>query len=326
VLRDGGLGINNLFRYATALGIGTRLGIELPGEIPGRMPDPDWKRRSAGENWSTGDTYNAAFGQGFLNVTPLQLTVSVQGLIAGVVYQPTLIKAMLDESGAVIDEAEPIVARTLNLDRPNPDGTLTLWLVEDMIMKGESSLACTCETTSPFYNAVRCNASVYRNTVDVNPDPFIDDLRPYQVHVPRNYRFNNRYCDPNRFNINYVPAFLSDESMDIVRRGMRETLLTGTAQTAAIEGVTVAGKTGTAEYCDNIAWPLGLCEQGNWPAHAWFTAYAPYENPEILVVSMIYNGEEGSKHALPVVREVMQAYFDLKEQRSGNALVSAPQP
>jgi penicillin-binding protein 2 len=326
VLRDGGLGINNLFRYATALGIGTRLGIELPGEISGRMPDPDWKRRSAGENWSTGDTYNAAFGQGFLNVTPLQLTVSVQGLIAGTVYQPTLIKAMLDESGAVIDEAEPIVARTLNLDRPNPDGTLTLWLVEDMIMKGESSLACTCETTSPFYNAVRCNPSVYRNTVDVNPDPFIDDLRPYQVHVPRNYRFNNRYCDPNRFNINYVPAFLSEESMDIVRRGMRETILTGTAQTAAIEGVTVAGKTGTAEYCDNIAWPLGLCEQGNWPAHAWFTAYAPYESPEILVISMIYNGEEGSKHALPVVREVMQAYFDLKEQRSGNALVTAPQP
>jgi penicillin-binding protein 2 len=89
--------------------------------------------------------------------------------------------------------------------------------------------------------------------------------------------------------------------------------------------VAVAGKTGTAEYCDNIAWPLGLCEQGNWPAHAWFTAYAPYENPEILVVSMIYNGEEGSRHALPVVRDVLQAYFDLKAER-GEDLVSAPQP
>lgn len=324
VLRPNGLGITNLFRYATALGIGSRLGVELPGEITGRMPDPDWKRRTRGENWSTGDTYNAAFGQGYINVTPLQLTTSVQGMVSGVVYQPTLIKEFLDESGAVVQTQEPIVARTLDLNKPNPDGTITLWMVEDMIMKGQSSLACTCERTSPFYNAVRCNPDQYRNTVDVNPDPFVEDPRPYKVHVPVDYRFNDRVCDTNRFDIDFVPAFLSQESLDIVRRGMRETVLTGTAQSSAIEGVTVAGKTGTAEYCDNIAFPLGLCEYGNWPAHAWFTAYAPYEEPEILVVAMIYNGEEGSRHALPVVRDVMEAYFNLKAERE-NPAVSQPQ-
>ncbi len=325
-LRKDGLGINNLFRYATALGIGSELGIELPGEIAGRMPDPGWKRRTYGENWSTGDTYNAAFGQGYVTVTPLQLITSVQGLINGTVLQPTLIDAFLDESGAVINDVQPVVARTLDLNKPNADGTLTLWLVEDMIMKGESSLACTCEPTSPFYNAVRCNPQLYRNNVDVNPDPFVEDLRPYKVHVPYNYTFNGRVCDPIRFNINYTPAFISEESLDIVRRGMRETVLTGTAQNAAIEGINVAGKTGTAEYCDNIAYPLGLCEQGNWPAHAWFTAYAPYENPEILLIAMIYNGEEGSKHALPVVREVMEAYFKIKAQREGGTPTPEPTP
>lgn len=325
-LRKDGLGINNLFRYATALGIGSELGVELPGEIAGRMPDPGWKRRTYGENWSTGDTYNAAFGQGYVTVTPLQLITSVQGLVNGTVLQPTLIDAFLDESGAVIDDVQPIVARTLDLNQPNEDGTLTLWLVEDMIIKGESSLACTCEPTSAFYNAVRCNAGLYRNTVDVNPDPFVEDLRPYKVHIPYNYSFNGRVCDPIRFNINYSPAFLSTESLDIVRRGMRETVLTGTAQTAAIEEITVAGKTGTAEYCDNIAFPLGLCEQGNWPAHAWFTSYAPYENPEILLISMIYNGEEGSKHALPVARDVMEAYFEIKAQREGGDTTPEPTP
>ncbi|MCL4255143.1 MAG: hypothetical protein KJ043_15370, partial [Anaerolineae bacterium] len=81
LLRRGGLGINNLVRYATALGIGSELGLELPGELAGRMPDPTWKRITKGENWSTGDTYNAAFGQGYVNITPLQLLMSVATLV-----------------------------------------------------------------------------------------------------------------------------------------------------------------------------------------------------------------------------------------------------
>jgi len=47
-LRPGGLGINDLYRYATAFGVGSELGIELPSESAGRMPDPDWKRRTEG--------------------------------------------------------------------------------------------------------------------------------------------------------------------------------------------------------------------------------------------------------------------------------------
>ena len=64
-----------------------------------------------------------------------------------------------------------------------------------------------------------------------------------------------------------------------------------------------------------MARPLGLCVPGNWPAHAWFTAYAPYENPEILVMAFVYNGKEGSAVALPVVRDVLEAYFRLETQR-----------
>jgi len=70
VLRSGGLGAIDLYRWGTAFGIGSRLGIEIPAENPGQMPDPQWKRRTYGQSWSTGDTYNAAFGQGYLTVTP----------------------------------------------------------------------------------------------------------------------------------------------------------------------------------------------------------------------------------------------------------------
>lgn len=73
-----------------------------------------------------------------------------------------------------------------------------------------------------------------------------------------------------------------------------------------------AGKTGTAEYCDDVAQLKGLCEFGEWPAHAWYVGYAPWDDPEIAVVAFVYNGTEGSTLSAPVVRRVIDAYFELK--------------
>ncbi|MCD4685670.1 MAG: hypothetical protein K8S97_07025, partial [Anaerolineae bacterium] len=123
----------------------------------------------------------------------------------------------------------------------------------------------------------------------------------------------------------YMPPFVSPVNLDWVQRGMREAVVTGTASARAMEQLEIdaaplvyvneAGKTGTAEYCDDIAGPLGLCVPGQWPAHAWYVGYAPYEAPEIIVLAFVYNGQEGSKVATPIVREVMDAYFDLKRER-----------
>ncbi|MCU0479582.1 MAG: penicillin-binding transpeptidase domain-containing protein [Anaerolineae bacterium] len=318
LLRRGGLGINNLVRYATAVGIGSELGLELPGELAGRMPDPTWKRITKGENWSTGDTYNAAFGQGYVNITPLQLMMSVATLVNdGILYQPTIIREFLDAERNITVPFEPKIMRTVNLDYANPDGSIYLLQLEDMIMQGENSLACICEFDSPFYNPLRCDPQNYRGQVDVNPALDVIDSREYRIHIPLNYNFNGRICDISRFDPQYNPAFLSSENLEIVRAGMREAVTReqGTAKGANLPYVAVAGKTGTAEYCDDIAGPLGLCKQGAWPAHAWFTAYAPYENPEILVVSFIYNGIEGSSNALPVAVKTIEAYYRLKNER-----------
>lgn len=316
VLRPNGVDIPDLFRYATALGIGSRLGVELLGELAWRMPDRTWKRITQGENWSTGDTYNASVGQGYVNVTPLQLITAVSALVNdGTLYRPTLIREYLDAERNVTRPFQPEVVRTVNLDRPNPDGSLTLLLLEDMIIQGRSSLACTCERSSPYYNESRCDPEGYRATLDLNPDPGIDDLREYVVHIPEYYVFNGRVCDEIRFNANYSPAFISSETMQIVREGMRAAVDHGTATQADLPYITVAGKTGTAEYCDNIAWALGLCVFGNWPSHAWFVAYAPYDNPEIIVAAFVYNGDEGSANALPIVVNVLEAYVRLRDER-----------
>ena len=52
--------------YAKALGYDQVTGIELPGEMEGLVPTSSWKRINLSENWSTGDTYIAAMGQGYV--------------------------------------------------------------------------------------------------------------------------------------------------------------------------------------------------------------------------------------------------------------------
>ncbi len=101
-----------------------------------------------------------------------------------------------------------------------------------------------------------------------------------------------------------------------IQEGMRAVVTEGTLEntfsTFANIGIAVAGKTGTAEYCDTFANEKGLCIPGSWPSHAWTLAYAPYDNPEIAVVAFAYNGSEGASVAGPIVRRTLEAYFELK--------------
>jgi penicillin-binding protein 2 len=104
---------------------------------------------------------------------------------------------------------------------------------------------------------------------------------------------------------------------DEIRQGMRLAVTEGTlAKEFKNVEIAAAGKTGTAEYCDKFAQAKNLCEPGNWPSHAWTVAFAPYENPEIAVVAFVYNGMEGSTVAGPIVRRVLEAYFELKSADS----------
>lgn len=327
-LRPGGLGIFDLYRWATAFGIGSELGIQLPGELAGRMPESQWKRRNYGQSWSTGDTYNAAFGQGYVTVTPLQLISAIAAEAnGGTLYQPTFVKNLQDSNGNILQEFEPAVARTLIMPQ---DDLPVLLLQEDMLIQGENSLVCRCEESSEWYDPDQCNPDTYRAQYDrdPNPDDDVTDIVEYRVNVPYGYTFNAGVCDQLEFESlgreslvqrqhPYFPPFATEWSIDWMQRGMREAVLTGTASTAALPYVNVAGKTGTAEYCDDLAFPLGLCVPGNWPAHAWYVGYAPYEDPEVIVLAFVYNGGEGSAVAAPIVKEVLDAYFKLKSQRGG---------
>lgn len=93
-------------------------------------------------------------------------------------------------------------------------------------------------------------------------------------------------------------------NLAVVREGMRGAVTHGTSWKINLADIEVAGKTGTAEF-------FGPKVRGHLPTHAWFTAFAPYEKPEIAVVVFVNNGGEGSEVAVPIAADIMRAYFKL---------------
>ena len=223
-----GLGEERLGYYAELFGMGSRAGIDLPGEAPGLVPTTKWKRVNYSESWVTGDTYNMSIGQGFVLATPLQVLNSVTPIAnGGTLYRPQIVREVIDGEGNVVQAFSPEVIR----------------------------------------------------------------------HLP-----------------------ISAENLEIVRQGMRS-VVAGAGATAAridVPGVAVAGKTGTAEFFvdrnkDGIP---DRDREGNLPTHAWFTAFAPYEDPEIALVVFIFGGGEGSATAVPVANEILNYYFGQDREES----------
>ncbi len=67
------LGIDRIAKYATALGLGQKTGIDLPNEVSGVMPSEEWKIRNFKQKWFAGETISVGIGQGAVALTPVQL-------------------------------------------------------------------------------------------------------------------------------------------------------------------------------------------------------------------------------------------------------------
>jgi penicillin-binding protein 2 len=259
------LGIDNIGNYARALGYGAQLGIDLPGEEDGLIPNRDWKRITQGENWSTGDTYISSVGQGFVNSTPLQVLNSIATIAnGGKVMWPHVVSEVLDGEGNLQHRYEPCV----------------LWDLADGVLQSAEEIAANCESLE---SEVREELIAgYAESPDANISPAVLEL--------------------------------AQEGMRLVVEDEE-----GTAhEHAVLEGVSSGGKTGTGEFCDQTAFERNLCEPGNWPTHSWYTAFAPYDNPEIVVMAFVYNGGEGAVTSGPIVKQVLEAYFELKAIDASN--------
>jgi penicillin-binding protein 2 len=88
----------------------------------------------------------------------------------------------------------------------------------------------------------------------------------------------------------------------------------GTGRAARIKDMTVAGKTGTAQVVSLDS----QSDQKKHRDHAWFTSYAPAEDPEIAVTVLIEHGGKGGSVAAPIARKILEVYKTLKEEREAD--------
>ena len=274
-----GLTVDRIDVYGRQFGFGRVQGIELPLEAAGNLPTRAWKRQTQGEPWSTGDDYNLGIGQGFMTATPLQ-QAQMAAVVAngGYLFRPRIVHHMTDADGnvVIVDAESEIIARA----RPGRNGETIL--------------------------------------TDKDGNPLVDPTINIQFDAEGNYIFQPEVIDT---------LAVDPQNLEVVREGMRmvnertddDSYGTGATYTdwnsLAAAGITSAGKTGTSEYCDNIAITRGWCrfediaQRRVLPTHAWYVAYAPYDDPQIAVAVFIFNGGEGSAWATPVACHVIAAYF-----------------
>jgi penicillin-binding protein 2 len=77
------LGIDRIAKYATALGLGQKTGIDLPNEVSGVMPSEEWKIRNFKQKWFAGETISVGIGQGAVAITPVQLMRAIGAISMG---------------------------------------------------------------------------------------------------------------------------------------------------------------------------------------------------------------------------------------------------
>lgn len=94
--------------------------------------------------------------------------------------------------------------------------------------------------------------------------------------------------------------WIDSRVLEIVREGMRQTVVSGSARSFNALGVEVAAKTGTAQT-----------SKSKDKTHSWFTAFAPYGTPEIAISVIVEGGGEGFAVAAPVARNIIERYFNL---------------
>jgi penicillin-binding protein 2 len=104
------LGVDNMYKYISQFGIGSKTGIEIPREAPGLMPSSEWKKQQYKEEWHPGENLSVAIGQGMVLATPLQMAVAYMGIgNGGEIIKPFVIKIVKDGDKIVLENKKTVV-------------------------------------------------------------------------------------------------------------------------------------------------------------------------------------------------------------------------
>lgn len=205
------LGIDNIEKYARIYGLGQKTGVKLYGEAEGNVASEAYKRKVFDQDWYLGETFDAAIGQSFNLVTPIQMAVMFSEIAnGGIKYKPYL------------------VSRIDNLD-----GT------------------------------------------------------PKEIFGPEQVG----------------TLQVSNSVMNVIRESLKNVAEEGGTAGELFKNfpINVAGKTGTAENAHGY-------DDG------WFVAYAPYDKPRIVVVTLVEQGSFGAMSAAPIAKAVLEEFFHVEDK------------
>lgn len=224
------LGVDKMYDYISSLGLGSKTGMEMSREVSGSLPNSAWKKQYIGEEWQAGETLSTAIGQGFVNVTPMQMAIAYNAIATeGKVVKPFVVRKVIDQEGKILREQFPQVLR---------------------------------DVTETQKSGIKIDTATFK---------------------------------------------VVKEAMRRVANGER-----GTARFWKIPGVQMAGKTGTVQIMGFSADDIYTrCETRplQMRHHGWFVAWAPWDKPEITVAMLAEHACHGNTGAAPIVRDVIQAYF-----------------
>jgi penicillin-binding protein 2 len=150
------LGIDRIAKYATALGLGQKTGIDLPQEVSGVMPSEEWKIRNFKQKWYAGETISVGIGQGAVATTPIQMARAIGGIASGGVLRrphvinPSDLPANVIPAATVADEVRiPLDQKNWEIitdamaDVVSPIGTAGLSAVKGIDIAGKTGSAQT---------------------------------------------------------------------------------------------------------------------------------------------------------------------------------------
>ena len=121
-------------------------------------------------------------------------------------------------------------------------------------------------------------------------------MKPYVVSVVKSEDGKEvKKYEPEEYN-----RLMSSEEARILRSMMTQVVQKGTASKLKGLSYTAAGKTGSAEFNDEKE------------SHAWFTGFAPADDPEICVTIIVEEAGSGGSYAVPIAKNVFDAYFGVE--------------
>ncbi|MBN1960065.1 MAG: penicillin-binding protein 2 [Deltaproteobacteria bacterium] len=271
------LGINQLADMARHLGYGRCSGIDLPNEKPGLVPDEKYHDRVDAKTggYQRGMVINTAIGQGSLLVTPLQQAIAYSAIAnGGTIYKPQFVER--------IETADfRVNYRFLRQSATWRDP------------KENNGLFEGAPLNDAGMRSVEALQSLVHSQVAGNPPMLMQSFIPNVIEKLK----------------------VSKEDINAVNQGLVSVVESpsGTGYWHRSKVISMAGKTGTAQVVRLGANRLKAEDMDYFQRdHAWFVAYAPFENSELVVAVLNEHSGHGGSQSEPIAVAIIDAYFEIK--------------